>query len=74
MRRGALGTGSIRWEELFAALRVVGHDGTVTFGSSSSEVVHRTLPNDLAIRRDPWTDDHALARDALALTRTGLEG
>ena len=70
--RGALGTGSIAWEEFFAALRGVGYDGVVTFESFSSEVVHRTLSNDLAIWRNLWTDGHALARDALAFTTAGL--
>ncbi|WP_369135841.1 sugar phosphate isomerase/epimerase family protein [Modestobacter sp. I12A-02662] len=70
--RGALGTGSIPWPEFFAALTEVGYDGIVTFESFSSEVVHRTLSNDLAIWRNLWTDNRALARDALAFTRAGL--
>jgi D-psicose/D-tagatose/L-ribulose 3-epimerase len=44
----------------------------VTFESFSSEVVHRTLSNDLAIWRNLWTDNAALARDALAFTKAGL--
>jgi D-psicose/D-tagatose/L-ribulose 3-epimerase len=70
--RGALGTGSIPWGEFFTALRGVGYDGIVTFESFSSKVVHRTLSNDLAIWRDLWTDNQALARDALAFTKAGL--
>jgi D-psicose/D-tagatose/L-ribulose 3-epimerase len=70
--RGALGTGSIPWTEFFGALDEVGYDGIVTFESFSSEVVHRTLSNDLAIWRNLWTDNHALARDALAFTKAGL--
>jgi D-psicose/D-tagatose/L-ribulose 3-epimerase len=70
--RGALGTGSIPWPEFFSALTEVGYDGIVTFESFSSEVVHRTLSNDLAIWRNLWTDNRALARDALAFTREGL--
>jgi D-psicose/D-tagatose/L-ribulose 3-epimerase len=71
--RGALGTGSIPWAELFGALAEVGYDGIATFESFSSEVVHSTLSNDLAIWRDLWTDSTALARDALAFTRAGLD-
>jgi D-psicose/D-tagatose/L-ribulose 3-epimerase len=70
--RGALGTGTIPWAEFFAALTAVGYDGIMTFESFSSEVVHRTLSNDLAIWRNLWTDNTALARDALAFARNGL--
>ena len=70
--RGALGTGSIPWGEFFGALTEVGYDGIVTFESFSSEVVHRTLSNDLAIWRNLWTNNAALARDALAFTKAGL--
>jgi D-psicose/D-tagatose/L-ribulose 3-epimerase len=70
--RGALGTGSIPWPEFFAALVEVDYQGIVTFESFSSEVVHRTLSNDLAIWRNLWTDNRALARDALAFTKAGL--
>ena len=72
--RGALGTGSIPWAEFFGALTEVGYEGIVTFESFSSEVVHRTLSNDLAIWRNLWTDNAALARDALAFTKAGLSG
>jgi D-psicose/D-tagatose/L-ribulose 3-epimerase len=72
--RGALGTGSIPWAEFFAALTEVDYQGIVTFESFSSEVVHRTLSNDLAIWRNLWTDNQALARDALAFTKAGLAG
>jgi D-psicose/D-tagatose/L-ribulose 3-epimerase len=34
--------------------------------------VHRTLTNDLAIWRNLWTDNRALAGDALAFTKGGL--
>jgi D-psicose/D-tagatose/L-ribulose 3-epimerase len=70
--RGALGTGTIPWTEFFSALTEVGYEGIVTFESFSSEVVHRTLSNDLAIWRNLWTDNQALARDALAFARSGL--
>jgi D-psicose/D-tagatose/L-ribulose 3-epimerase len=70
--RGALGTGTIPWTEFFSALAEVGYEGIVTFESFSSEVVHRTLSNDLAIWRNLWTDNRALASDALAFTKSGL--
>jgi D-psicose/D-tagatose/L-ribulose 3-epimerase len=70
--RGALGTGSIPWAEFFGALGEVGYEGIVTFESFSSEVVHRTLSNDLAIWRNLWTDNDALARDALTFVKQGL--
>jgi D-psicose/D-tagatose/L-ribulose 3-epimerase len=70
--RGALGTGSIPWTEFFTALDEVDYSGIVTFESFSSKVVHRTLSNDLAIWRNLWTDNHVLARDALAFTKAGL--
>src|SRR3954453_20628431 len=70
--RGALGTGSTPWTEFFTALDEVDYSGIVTFESSSSEVAPRTLSNDLAIWRNLWTDNRALARDALAFTKAGL--
>src|SRR5205085_1607691 len=70
--RGALGTGTIPWPEFFAALTEVGYDGILTFESFSSEVVHRTLSNDLAIWRNLWTDNKALAREARASTKAAL--
>ncbi|WP_219415680.1 sugar phosphate isomerase/epimerase family protein [Pseudonocardia nigra] len=72
--RGALGTGSVPWQEFFTALREVGYDGTVTFESFSSEVVHPTLSGSLAIWRNLWEDNVTLAKDALAFTREGLSG
>ena len=71
--RGALGTGSVPWEEFFTTLREVGYDGIVTFESFSSQVVHPTLSNALAIWRNLWTDNDALAREALAFTKAGLQ-
>ena len=62
--RGQLGTGSVPWREFFDALDEVGYDGTITFESFSSRVVHPTLSSNLAIWRDPWTDSAELARGA----------
>jgi D-psicose/D-tagatose/L-ribulose 3-epimerase len=70
--RGALGTGSIPWTEFFTALDEVDYSGIVTFESFSSEVVHRTLSNDLAIWRNLWTDGEDLARHARAFMANQL--
>lgn len=64
--RGQLGTGSVPWEEFFAALRDAQYDGTVTFESFSSEVVHPSLSSTLAIWRNLWVDSMALATGARA--------
>jgi D-psicose/D-tagatose/L-ribulose 3-epimerase len=71
--RGQLGTGSIGWAEFFGALREVDYDGTITFESFSSEVVHPTLSRNLAIWRNLWTDSRALAVGAREFIRTQLE-
>lgn len=70
--RGAPGTGTVPWEEFFGALRECGYDGTVTFESFSSEVVHPSFSNTLAIWRNLWSDNDRLARDALAFMRAHL--
>ncbi|KAE8763867.1 sugar phosphate isomerase/epimerase family protein [Georgenia thermotolerans] len=70
--RGAPGTGTVPWEEFFGALRECGYDGTVTFESFSSEVVHPSFSNTLAIWRNLWSDNDKLARDALAFMRAHL--
>jgi D-psicose/D-tagatose/L-ribulose 3-epimerase len=71
--RGALGTGSIPWDEFFTALHEVGYDGVMTFESFSSEVVHPTLSANLAIWRNTWTDGMELARSAREFIRTRYE-
>jgi D-psicose/D-tagatose/L-ribulose 3-epimerase len=71
--RGALGTGSIPWDEFFTALRDVGYDGVMTFESFSSEVVHPTLSSNLAIWRNTWSDGMALATSAREFIRTRYE-
>lgn len=68
--RGQLGTGSIPWAEFFAALHEVGYDGTITFESFSSEVVHPDLSMSLSIWRNLWTDSMELARGAREFIRT----
>ncbi|GAA1960195.1 sugar phosphate isomerase/epimerase family protein [Amycolatopsis minnesotensis] len=67
--RGQLGTGSVPWDEFFSALDEVGYDGTVTFESFSSEVVHPTLSSSLAIWRNLWADGMDLAVGAREFLR-----
>ncbi len=62
--RGYLGTGTIDFDEFFAALRDSGYEGIVTFESFSSAVVHPDLSNDLAVWRNLWSDGDDLARHA----------
>lgn len=70
--RGALGTGTIDWPQIFGALVAADYQGVMTFESFSSEVVHRSLSNSLAIWRNLWTDSTALATGALEFMRDGL--
>ncbi|RIJ69836.1 sugar phosphate isomerase/epimerase [Nakamurella silvestris] len=67
--RGQLGTGSIGWTEFFGALREVEYDGTITFESFSSEVVHPELSSNLSIWRNLWTDNIELATGARQFIR-----
>jgi D-psicose/D-tagatose/L-ribulose 3-epimerase len=70
--RGQLGTGTVPWSEFFSALREVDYDGTITFESFSSEVVHPQLSSDLAIWRNLWADGSMLANGARAFLREHL--
>lgn len=71
--RGQLGTGTIAWDEFFSALHEVEYDGTVTFESFSSEVVHPTLSSALSIWRNLWEDSTALATGARSFLRENYE-
>jgi D-psicose/D-tagatose/L-ribulose 3-epimerase len=70
--RGYLGSGHLDFTGFFHALADIGYTGPITFESFSSAVVARGLSNDLAIWRNLWIDNRALARDALAFTKSGL--
>jgi D-psicose/D-tagatose/L-ribulose 3-epimerase len=59
--RGPLGTGSVDFPEVFAALGRVGYQGTVTFESFSSAVASPALTTALCIWRELWDDPMALA-------------
>ena len=69
--RGHLGTGTIAWPEFFSALREVEYDGTITFESFSSEIVHPTLSSALSIWRNLWVDGKDLATSARSFIREG---
>lgn len=70
--RGHLGTGSIPWQEFFAALKAVDYQGTVTFESFSSEVVNPQLSSALSIWRNLWDDSMELATSAREFIRTNF--
>jgi len=72
--RGALGTGDIDFAAFFGALAQVGYQGPVTFESFSSAILNPALSNSLAIWRNTWTDNRALARDAHRFISGHLEG
>jgi D-psicose/D-tagatose/L-ribulose 3-epimerase len=62
--RGYLGTGSVDFPSLFAALQRVGYDGVVAFESFSSAVVSPDLSTVLCIWRNMWDDGMDLAVSA----------
>ncbi len=68
--RGQLGTGSVPWDEFFAALKKVDYQGTITFESFSSKVVNPQLSSALAIWRNLWDDSMALATGAREFIRS----
>jgi D-psicose/D-tagatose/L-ribulose 3-epimerase len=70
--RGALGSGSIDFASFFWALEHIGYRGAVTFESFSSAIVSEGLSNDLAIWRNLWDDNTALATGAREFIQSGL--
>ncbi|MFA9429645.1 sugar phosphate isomerase/epimerase family protein [Egicoccus sp. AB-alg2] len=62
--RGHLGTGSIVWEPVFAALGESDYRGPIVFESFSSAVVSPAFAAALGVWRDLWTDSHELAGHA----------
>ena len=71
--RGALGTGTVDFVQLFWGLAEIGYEGPITFESFSSRVVSPDLSNTLCVWRDLWEDSEALARDARAYVLERLE-
>lgn len=70
--RGYLGTGTVDFGTLFAALERISYDGPIVFESFSSRVVHSELSRSLAIWRDLWTDGMDLARHASSFIRNSI--
>ncbi|GAQ77611.1 Xylose isomerase [Klebsormidium nitens] len=64
--RGYLGTGSVDFPALFAALAAARYRGPITFESFSSRVVNPQLSNTLCIWRNLWEDSEDLAQHAKA--------
>jgi D-psicose/D-tagatose/L-ribulose 3-epimerase len=62
--RGYLGTGTVDFDELFAALAEIGYDGPLTFESFSAAVISERFASALAVWRDPWQDGRDLAAQA----------
>ncbi|GBG59989.1 hypothetical protein CBR_g319 [Chara braunii] len=62
--RGYLGSGQVKWEELFRGLVRAKYKGPLTFESFSSKVVNARLSNDLCVWRNLWDDSEDLARTA----------
>lgn len=62
--RGYLGTGSVDFPALFAALAEVGYEGRLAFESFSSVVVSERFQTALGLWRDPWSDSFDVARRA----------
>lgn len=59
--RGYLGSGTVDFARFFRALARVGYQGPVAFESFSSQVISQEFCSALAVWRDPWTDNRALA-------------
>lgn len=62
--RGYLGTGTVDFDQLFAALVEIGYDGPLTFESFSTAVISERFASALAVWRDPWQDGGDLAAHA----------
>jgi D-psicose/D-tagatose/L-ribulose 3-epimerase len=71
--RGALGTGQVDLPGLFRALAEVDYRGPIVFESFSSAVVSERFVGALAIWRDLWVDNLALAQQANTYLRSALE-
>lgn len=62
--RGYLGTGTVDFESVFAALVDIGYDRDIVFESFSSAIVDEGLSLACGIWRDTWTDNDPLAAHA----------
>ena len=70
--RGYLGSGTVDFATLFAALAEVGYEGRVAFESFSSVVVSEAFQTALALWRDPWRDGRDVATRARAFVADQL--
>lgn len=64
--RGYLGTGTVDFESVFAALVDIGYDRDIVFESFSRAIVDEGLSLACGIWRDTWTENEPLARHAKA--------
>ena len=71
--RGYLGSGTVDFPAVFAALAEIGYSGPISLESFSSAVVDPGLSNTLAIWRDTWTDSADLATQARRFIQSHLE-
>lgn len=62
--RGALGTGSVNFVELFWGLAEIDYVGPITFESFSDKVVSKQLSNTLCVWRTMWEENEPLAKGA----------
>jgi D-psicose/D-tagatose/L-ribulose 3-epimerase len=62
--RGYLGSGSVDFGAMFAALARVGYNGTITFEAYTASHGHPKTNAALAIWRDLWSDGRDVARHA----------
>lgn len=62
--RGALGTGSLDWDGLFAALREHDYLGPITFESFSPAVVSEAMAIEVGLWRSEWEDVQVTATAA----------
>ncbi|MEH6551739.1 MAG: sugar phosphate isomerase/epimerase family protein [Pseudomonadales bacterium] len=68
--RGTLGTGQVKWEETFAALKKIDYQGWLTieaFGTSDPDIV-----NAANIWRNAFESPEQLYRDGIAFIRDGI--
>jgi D-psicose/D-tagatose/L-ribulose 3-epimerase len=62
--RGYLGTGTVDFESVFAALAEIDYDRDIVFESFSNAIVDEALSLACGIWRDTWTDNDPLAAHA----------
>lgn len=70
--RGRLGTGTIDWTALLAALAAVGFAGPITVESFSPVVIGETSAIDIGLWHPLWSDPDELAASSLAFLKARL--